>query len=190
MRTWAWAPLFCLLASATPALAEEPMLPTEQQVPLLLKVLTYERTLMRVERPDLRVGVLFDPAAAESRRQFDDLERVFRTYADKTIRGHAVTLVPIPVAYLGKADLPPEAAGIHILYVPPSDLSIVPIVREWTRSRKILSATPVAAYVEAGLSLGLVVRNGRTGVAVNRAASGKEGKIWAEDFLRLCHVID
>jgi hypothetical protein len=177
-------------ALTAPAPAAETMLPVAQQVPLLLKVVTYEKTLMQPGATALTVGVLYDPDAPDSRRQFEEFERELRPYADKTVRGHAVVLVAVPWASWGKGDLPSEAAGVSILYVPPGDPSIVPLVCRWTRARKILSATPVASYVEDGLTLGLVVRNGRTGVTINRKASLEEGKVWSEDFLRLCRIIE
>lgn len=184
-----WWPLLLLLV-ATRAPAADPALPVAQQVPLLLKVLTYERTIMETDVTSVPVGFLYDPGNEGSRRQLDEFEGEFRQYADKTLHGHMVTLVPIPLAFLGKEALPPEAAGIRVLYVPPLGAAILPVVREWTRSRKILSVTPVSSFVDAGLTLGLVIRNGRTGVSINRSASDAEGKAWSDDFLRLCHVID
>jgi hypothetical protein len=181
--------LLPFLLLALPARAEEPMLPVAQQVPLLLKVLTYERTLMGSATSTLRVGFLYDPRAEESRRRFDEFEREFLPFADKTLKGHSVELVPVPFRPDLGAKASREAGRLDVVYVPPGDPAVLPAVRGWTRSEKILSATPVETFVQEGLSLGLVVRNGRTGVTINEAGSREEGRLWAEDFLRLCRVI-
>lgn len=181
--------IIVLTLLARGAQAAEPMLPVTQQVPLLLKVLTYDRTLMGSDSTTIRVGFIYDPLSPDSRRQLNDFLTELRGFADKTVRDHRVEFIPIPLDP-SEEELPAEANTVMVLFVPPSDPRIVPIVRSFTRTRKLLSATPVESYVEAGLSLGLIVRNGRTGVAINMAASGEEGRVWAEDFLRLCRIID
>jgi len=187
LRLQAFALALLLTALPMAGHAADGMLPVSQQVTLLLKVLTYNRTLMQRQTPELQLAVVYQPDRPDSRESFEAFQAEFEKVADRTVRGHRVTLVPVPVR--SAEHWSPPTTPVDIVYVAPVADDLLPLLTAWTRERKIVSVTAIEGYVESGISLALVMRRNRTGVTISAPASALEGSRWSEEFLGLCRIV-
>src|SRR5262249_25429394 len=67
------ATLLLLALLALPANAEEMALSAENQLPLLLKVLTYDRNLEQKAGKELAIGIVHDPSDRDSAKATDEI---------------------------------------------------------------------------------------------------------------------
>ncbi len=169
--------------------AAESDLPVSIQVPLIMKILTYERNLMNLHAPTLHMGFLYVPEEEESRACFESFRTELARFAGRTVGGHEILLVPFPVAAGDSLRWPAGEKSPEILYVAPGNEERIHAICRQSRARKVLTVTAVERYVEAGLCAAVVLRGDRrTGVTINLAASREEGRDWVAEFLRLCKI--
>ena len=189
-KTW------MVLAAASLALFSSPgasraegELPIAYQVPLLMKLVTYEFNLMGKTKPTITIGVLYRPEDSGSLKCFETFEALFEQRRDLEIRGHPLQLVGIPVRSEGSLRLPPGHPDIDILYVAPGNEDRITAISRWTREMKSLSVTGSEASVEQGLSVALINRGAKEGITINLPASIEEGREWNVNVLQVARVI-
>lgn len=159
------------------------------QVPLLLKALTYDRTLGEKARGDILVGILYKPDDAES-------EAVARSVAKHIAATSMQTGTDLPVyyrmiPYRDELDLGNiiREEWVDVLYLSPALDEFLQNVLPITAEAKVLSVTGVPEYVGLGVSMGVEEQGGRAGMIVNLASAESEGSRFAGQFLSLCRVI-
>lgn len=183
MRQLWKAPLAALLlllaAAAAPALAQQ-QVPAELQATIVARVIAYDRSFRAGEgRP--RVGVLFK-ASDKSADSAPELVDAFEAVG---------SLSAVSRRYKDLADLSGwmSSQKIRILYVAPGLAEEVEAVRDLARQRKTVTVTPVRAFVERGLAIGIVPRGGRAGILVNREAAVAAGMDLDPKLLGLAEVL-
>jgi hypothetical protein len=177
--------------SAWPAVGhgQEALLPIANQVPLMLKVLTYESGLMLEPADTIRVGILYRPRSADSERCFEEFSTEMRKYEGFTVRGRTVSLVPLLNTGAMGDDWPHKLLPLDVLYVAPGSGDLLSRITKITRSAKILTITGIESYVDDGLSMGLFLANDGPEIAINMSASHQEGCEWEGSLLQVCRLI-
>jgi hypothetical protein len=189
-KTWmVLATVSLALFSFPGASRAEGELPIAYQIPLLMKLVTYEFNLMEKTKPAITIGVLYRPEDDGSSKCFGTFESLFRQRKDLEIRGHPLHLVGIPVRSEDALRLPPGHPDIDILYVAPGNEDRITAISRWTREMKSLSVTGSEASVEQGLSVALVNRGSKEGITINLPASLEEGREWNVNVLQVARVI-
>ncbi len=186
-RGWILALIAAMMLSAPAGGAG--LLPVAYQVPLLLKLLTYEINLMNKAEPVIRLAVLIVPDSDRSRLCFEELQSQFEQFSGKTIRGRKVDLIPLSFQGTEALVLPPGLTQIDILYVTPGNEDRLEAIARWTREQDALTVTPLEEYVENGLSVGLVSKGAGGGITLNLPASIEEGREWNVNVLQIARVI-
>lgn len=177
-----------LLLSCTAAAAQEMAVPVDVQVPLLLKILTFERNLRGHRSQPLRLGVLFQSQVEESREAFD----AFTATAAKgpmRLGSRAIEIVPIDAADDAEVARVLGTAPIDVLYVAPLRAIAISAITKLTRQREIITLTGVPAYVDQGLSVGVDARGGRTRVVINLGAHRAEGAEFSAQLLKMARIV-
>ena len=164
-------------------------LPIVVQVPLILKLLTYEQRLMQTQEPVILIGFLFHPKDSESRGCFEQFNAQIESYADRTIHGHRVALVPLVIEDADRLRASLTRTHIDVLYVGPGNAARIKQISEVTRTVGTLTVTGDESYVDDGLSVAVVRRGEQPGITMNLAASRAEGFEWDARLLALCRVI-
>ncbi len=179
------------LLSAWPAVGccERSLLPIANQVPLMLKLLTYENGLMSEPKDTIRVGILYLPRDADSQKCFEEFSTEMRRYDGFTVRGRNVSIVPLPIMGVAGDDWPQRLLPLEVLYVAPGSGEILSTITKITRSAKILTITGVEPYLKGGLSMGLLLVNDAPEIAINMPASQEEGCEWEGSLLQVCRLI-
>ncbi len=167
--------------AAAPAAAQEVPVPVEVQVPLLLKILTFDRHLTYAPEP-LVVGIVFQGRNRASAAIGDE------------VRGRFASVVPLMRVVMIDLDDTSDLRAIllrksvRVLYVAPLQAVSVSTVAEATRGQRVVSVTGVPRYVEQGLSVGIDLNGARPRIVINLAASRAEGAEFSAELLKLVRL--
>lgn len=177
-----------LLLAGGMATAEEMAVPVDTQVPLFLKILTFDRNLPSRAGDDVTIAIVYQ-------RGFRDSLLVREAFV-AAIASHPLTVGHLPVRCVD-VDLdeaPDLAAALRrvsadVVYVAPLRAVPVASIAKATRALRILSITGVPDYVRGGLAVGIDQRRGRSRILVNREAERAEGVALSSQLLKLATLV-
>jgi len=178
---------FCLLLGLNVAARAEVMVPEKAQVPIFLKLLTYDRSLTEDTGKPIQIGVLAQSETRSSGASAKAFLEALESMRGKTINGRA-----FEVRHLGAPDeLSQQLAenDIDILYVADGSGSEIETIRNATRQWGVLTLSGSGEMAKQGLSLGIGLRDGRPRILVNLEALEEEGHVLDARVLRLCEVV-
>jgi hypothetical protein len=184
------APLALVPAPAAARSAAESMpVPVSLQIPLILKVLTYDRNLGSRAQSELRIGIVIAPRDPASVRARDELADVFGSLADKTVK--RLRLRPVMLEYGSAAQLEGalRSAGVNVLYVAPGNGPNVGEIARLARAAQIVSTTGVPEYVPQGIAVGIGEQQDRPQILINLPASRSEGSEFDASLLRIVKIV-
>lgn len=177
--------LTLLAGICTVVQAQEMEVPVAVQMPLLLKVMAYDRQLRTRSGGTNVLGVAYQGGY---RASVDVKEEAWRAASSiGELDGMPITLVAID---LDREDLATALAHNHatLLYVAPlRGLDIRDIITA-TRGAQVRTLTGMVQYVESGLAVGIRLRGDRPRIFVNQAASRLEGAELSAELLKLAQV--
>lgn len=186
--------LAALLASgagATIARAQEIAVPVAVQVPIFLKMLSFERNLLaRVPDDELVVGVLYQRRYRLSAGVADEVRRLLKESRLSPVDGLRVRTVAIDLDTVPDLAAALRRGKITVLYVAPLRAIDVAEVAAASRSAGSTTLTGTPVYVERGLALGIDIKGERPEIVINLPASRAEGADLAAQLLKLARVID
>ena len=175
--------LVILFASiALPARAQTSAIPAAVQLLLFGKIWMFDRSVANNDH--LVVAVLYQSSLRSSAEAKDELIAAIRASGSK--------LRCIPIALDDVANLSSELQQVNadVFYVTEMrGINIQDVVRI-SRARHIKTITAVDGYVEAGIAIGLRVRNDKPNIVVNLSAAKAEGSDLAAQLLRLSTIIE
>ncbi len=181
--------LLLLIISATNLHAEETLVPLDRQAKLLLKVLSYDKTLQQRVGKQLSIGVLFDPDNAVSTAVARDGYTAFHQLRKFTVQGMKVTATML--AYRGGKELAAymKEHGINTLYVTPGLDDALSTVLRVSRAMESNTITGVEKYVTAGVAVGVVLRGKQPKILINLVAAAEHGNKFSSEIFRVSEVI-
>jgi hypothetical protein len=190
MRARASLLLAAALAMAAPsALAADAMpVPADLQVPLLLKILTYDRNFEAKTKAELNIGVVFDPGDAASVKAKNEVAEILGKVADKTVKKLPIKYVPIEYKTLADLEATVKARGVNLLYLTPGLRNVEELIR-FSHANRITTATGVRSFVERGVAVGVGVRQDKPEILINLPASRSEGSEFDASLLRIATVL-
>lgn len=181
---------FALLALAGEAFAQQMPVPVDVQVPILLKVLSFDRRIADARGEKLVVGVLYQSGFRDSSAVKD---RVLDALSRAGSNGPANRpLVVVSVDGDGKegVDKSLTRLGVKVLYVTPLRAFDLSSLVSASRRSGILTLTGVPEYVASGLSVGVDLRQDRPRILVNLGAARAEGADLAAPLLGLASLVE
>jgi hypothetical protein len=184
MRWRGWRTLaFLGLAAAVPAArAQEVPVPVRVQVPLFLRIMTFDRNLPARSSGDLRIAVLYQSRNRTSQVIADEVSRAIGS----TPGAEAVGIDLDKVSDLRTALVESRA---RVLYVSPlRGIDIGSIVRV-SRETGVTTITGVPRYVDEGIAIGLDLKADRPEIVVNLEAARAEGADFTAQLLKLARVV-
>jgi hypothetical protein len=179
------------IAIPTSTAAQEMSVTVDVQYPLLLKVLGYERNLERDQGMEFVIGILFQRRYRLSASVRDELLRVSTVGPPQTVRSRPVRWVPVDFRDIAslKADVLREK--LAAIYVCPLRAVDIRQISQMSRDLGLISMSGVPEYVQAGLTLGLDLRDGRRPeILINVRAAREEGAQFSAQLLKLARIID
>lgn len=182
--------LAALLAfTALPARAQSMALPAELQVPLILKILTYDRQLETKGRKELAIGIVFDPADGASSKAAEQVSDTLYKFTGKTVK--KLPLKYYLVEFTGPADLQAtiQKRGINVLYLCPGISRSLESVLKISHAQGITTATGVPDYVRRGVAVGIGVFQDKPQILINLPSSRSEGSEFDASLLQIATVL-
>lgn len=169
-----------------PARGQEMEVPVAVQLPLLLKVMSFDRQLQARGAGGLVIAIAYQSGYHESASAKDGAVRA--AGGGRVIDGMPVSVVTID---LDREELGPALAHSRatLLYVAPLRGVDLKQLTSVTRAARVSTLTGVMHYVELGLAVGVRLRGDRLRIVVNLAASRLEGAELTAELLRLADVL-
>jgi hypothetical protein len=177
------------LVTASAARAEEMALSIEEQVPLLLKVLTYDRNFETKAGTELAIGIVYDPSDRDSSKATTDLGSTLFKYQGKTVKKLPIKYYTIE--YTGNADLERfvKEKGISVLYIAPGNARNLSNLLQLSQELHLTTTTGVPEYVRRGAAVGLARAQDRPQIHINLKAARQEGSEFEASFLRYATIV-
>jgi hypothetical protein len=179
----------CCSAAATRLQAQEIVVPVAVQIPILVKILNFDRRLPERVRDHVVVGVLFQGRYRTSAHVAEEVCRNLRDLPRGSVGTLELKCVNIDMDDTPALDSILRRERINVLYVSP--LRAVPLKGVVTASRAagITTVTGVPRYVENGLAIGVDMNGERPEILVNLAASRAEGAELTAHLLKLARLV-
>jgi YfiR/HmsC-like len=172
-----------------PAGAEQMPLAAEAQIPLLLKVLTYDRNFELKAGAELALGIVHDPSDRDSAKATEEVGSTLYKFAGKTVK--RLPLKYYTIEFTGTVDLERFVKEKHIsvLYIAPGSGKSLAAVLKLSEELKLTTLTGVPDYVRRGVAVGIGVEQDKPQILINLATARAEGSDFDASLLRLAIVI-
>lgn len=179
-----------LLLFLVPARAEQMPLAAEAQIPLLLKVLTYDRNFERKAGKELVLGIVHDPADRDSAKATDEVGTTLFKFAGKTVK--KLPIKYFTIEFTGAADLERfvKEKNISALYIAPGNAKTLAAVLKVADDLDLTTLTGVPDYVRRGVAVGIGVAQDKPQILINLAAARAEGSDFDASLLRIATVLE
>jgi YfiR/HmsC-like len=180
-----------LVFSGRSAHAQQMDAPAEIQIPLLYKILTFDRKLGdRAPGNDIVIAIVFQTGYRGSVVARDQAVEAFQQMADSTISGHPVHWVAVEFNDVDALRLSLIRHRVDVIYVTPLRGVELEPIKMAAREARITTFTGVPRYVERGLALGVGIARERPQIIVNLGAARAEGSDFTSQLLRVSRVIE
>jgi hypothetical protein len=183
--------LFAGLAGHAPQslAAQEVPVPVAAQIPILVKILNFDRNLAGRAGGRLVLGVLFQSHYRTSANVADQVCPTLQELPVGALGAMELSCVTIDLDATSALDSALTRKRVQVLYVSP--LRAVPLgdVMAVSRAAGITTLTGVPRYVETGLAIGLDMKGERPEIVINLAASRAEGADLTAHLLKLARVV-
>jgi hypothetical protein len=178
MRSVITAILVALLF-AGPVFPADPVVPVAVQLAVFAKVWTLDRTFPSPGR--VTMAVLYQSGNPASDAVRDDIET-----ATASIPGLRCVFIDLDRSEVVATRIQPD---VSVIYVAPLRGYDIGELTRLARIRGIRTMTGVREYVDAGVAVGLAVRNDRPLILINLAASRAEGSEYSSQLLKLARIV-
>jgi hypothetical protein len=169
--------------------AEDMAVAADRQVPLLLKILTYDRQLEVKSRDELVIGIVNSPTDAASAKATEEISNTLYGYLGKTVKKLKLQFFLHDYSTPEKLSNWTKAKGVTVLYISPGNDKNLAAILKISQDRKITTTTGVPGYVEKGVSVGIGERQSKPQILINLTSSRREGSEFDASLLRIATVI-
>lgn len=169
-----------------PLETQEIDVPMEVQLPILLKVLAYDRHLPARAPSGVVVAVVFQGGNRTSLLAKESAMRVLEATA--TVGGVPLRAVAIDLDRTSFANGLDSLAATHA-YLTPLRATDVSVLAARAREARVTTMSGVPRHVELGAAIGVGLRGGRPRIFVNVRASRLEGADLSAELLKLAEIV-
>ncbi len=169
---------------------EEMEVPVDIQIPLFMKILTYDRNLKKRVGDEIVMGVVYQEKFRKSLNVKTQLEKYLANSKEDKIDDVPFRYVLINLSSLSmfKAILAREK--VDIVYIAPLRAAAVEALAADCRALGITSLTGVPAYCELGIAISIGSKGESPQIIINLPGAQSEGADFSSQLLKLAKVID
>jgi hypothetical protein len=180
-----------LFLAARSVQGQEMEAPAEVQIPLLYKILTFDRRLgERAPGDDIVIAVVFQGGYRASILARDQAVDAIKRMGASTISGHPVHWVTIRLDDAEALRISLTRVRVDVIYVTPLRGIELALITTAARAGGLTTFTGVPLYVELGLALGVGIARERPQILVNLVAARAEGSDFTSQLLRVSKVVE
>lgn len=176
-----------LVAAARPLVAQDMDVPVQVHVPILLKVISFDRQLRSRSAREVVVGVVMQGRNRASAVAGAAAAEIFAT-PGTTVDGLPVRVVVVDLDHQSIRQVLAQSSLTH-LYVSPLRAIDISDLASRARAAGIVTMTGIPEYLERGLSVGVGLRGGRPRILVNVGASRAAGAEFSAELLKLADLV-
>jgi hypothetical protein len=165
-------------------------LPVEDQVPLFVKILNYDRSLKNRNDDKVVIGIIYQEKFRKSDLTKEEFINSIEDISENTINGKHVECIPIEVSNLYNLERIIDSKNISVLYIAPLRSVEINRIYHLSRQKKIITISGVSQYIREGISVGLELVDEKPKILINRRASKYEGIDFTSQLLRLAILIN
>jgi len=170
--------------------AKEKMpVPPRVQIPILLKVLTYDRNFEKKVGDTLVIGILYDSQDDDSEKIKEKVSDVLDSLSGKTVKDVPFTYVDLDYNSKKSQKNSIESKKVDVLYLAPGGIGHLKSIVQISQEYKILTITGVPDYVKRGISVGIGLKDKKPEIWINLGSTKAEGSDFTANLLKLCKVI-
>jgi YfiR/HmsC-like len=172
--------------------AQDVAVPVAVQIPILAKILNFDRKLPERAGSRLVIGVLYQSRYRTSANVADEVCRALEQLPAGSfgaLESVERTCIGIDLDAISALDSALKRNAVRVLYVSPLRAVHLEDVAAVSRAARITTMTGVPRYVETGLAIGVDMKGERPGIVINLAASRAEGADLAAHLLKLARVV-
>jgi hypothetical protein len=164
--------------------------PVEIHIPIFLKVLTFDRNLKNRAGDEIVLGILYQEKYRESLNIKNQVEAYLVKSGTNIVEGIPFRWVSINAQDVQGLKAALEKEKVDVLYIGPLRAISIPGIAAVSRSIKAISMTPVPAYCDSGISVGIDTRGESPLIIINLHAAQEEGVDFSSRLLKLAKIID
>ena len=189
---WTPAPAATLDAPAdvAPVVAladvESMPVPAAVHVPLILKILTYDRYFNKRGWAAYRIGIVYAGNDPASSKVGNDIAEVFRSW---TVRNLPIESTTVEYMSDSQVEGVVKSGQFAMLYIAPGNARNLQRLLQVCQGEHIITTTAVPAYVEQGVAVGIGVRQDKPEILINLRSSKSAGSEFDASLLRIARVI-
>lgn len=169
---------------------ESETLPEEIQATLLLKILTYDRSLEDRVKDTIHVGIVYLTEKDQSTKNKDAMVEYLKLNQDKTINGLPFRIMEIKYSTETNLGETTKRSNINVIYVTCGADNAVETISRLAQTQRIVTFTGQPSYVNRGLAVGLGIKDQKAEIVINLSSSRAEGSDFSANLLKLCRIIN
>jgi len=166
------------------------MVSVDVQIPLFLKILTFDRNLNSRAGDEVVVGVVYQRKFKNSVNVRDEVMDVITKSPIKSIRDIPVRFVAIELEEGSALGSVFSANEIDVIYVTPLRGIGMDMITKWSRQLHLTTITGVEDYVEAGVAIGIGIKGDKPQIIINLRAAREEGVDFTSQLLKLARILE
>lgn len=180
--------LFLLLP--VPARAQTLPVPVETQLPLFLKVLTFDRNLQQSAGDELVIAILFQPRFRGSLLVKEGLERAAVASEITTVGGVPFRLVAVDLD--GEEELRSRIvqSEADVLYIAPLRAVQIETITGISRDLRLVTLSGAPEYINGGVAVSIEVVRSSPRLVINLEAAEQQGADFSSRLLNLARVVN
>lgn len=191
MRAYLLIGVLAVLLAGGTVHAQEMAAPAAIQVPLLFKILTFDRRMAtRPPGQGIVIAVVFQSGYRASLVAKNQVVDALEAMEHSTISGHPVRWVAVELKDREQLRLALINERTDVVYVMPLRGVDLDAIRKTARGARMTTFTGVPLYVAQGLALGIGIVRERPEIIINLSATRAEGSDFTSQLLRVSRVIE
>ncbi len=162
--------------------------PTSVQVPILIKILNFDRSLRSHDGDTITIAILYESTVKYSDAIADEFLEASQSKSFDSLH-YYLNVITVDLS----TDHDPEALlkryRPHVIYLTPMRNIDLPSLLALCRKNSILSTTGVIEYVNAGVSVGIGRKRSHPEIIINLTQAKAEGAEFSSRLLKLARII-
>jgi hypothetical protein len=172
----------------TPVDAQDMPVPVELQIPLLSRILAFDRNFETGLEAEIVVAIVYQSRFRASNTANQKVLDAVKTRNWWWANGLPMRCVPVDLSQGRSLRAQLAAAGADVIYVAPLRAVDIGSITEVSRDLDVLTYTGVPEYVRGGVGVGLDLLENRPLIVVNLDGTRAEGSAFSSELLKLARI--
>jgi len=168
--------------------AQDMSVPVSVQMPLFIKVLTFDKNLSALTEGKLVIGIVFQSGHRASVAAKDEALKSIASFGERAVEGMTIVGVAIDLDddTLERANSRQHIDALYFVQLRAVD---VRSLTKWSEDHQLRTLSGIPEYVDQGVAVSVRLKNERPQIVINLPAARREGANYGAQLLRLAQVV-